>query len=81
AVDSSSAALIYSLTDDAGGRFQIDAKTGVVTVKDGTKLDFETASSHTIIAHVSDGLSGISNQTFTINVANAPPTKPVDGDS
>ena len=39
-------AVTYSLTDDAGGRFAIDATTGVVTVANGTLLDFETATSH-----------------------------------
>ena len=36
----------YTLDDDAGGLFAIDANTGVVTVAGG--LDYETASSHTI---------------------------------
>ena len=33
----------YSLTDDAGGRFAINASTGVVTVADGSLLNFESA--------------------------------------
>ena len=37
----------YSLTDDAGGRFQIDPLTGVVSVLDPTLLDYETSTSHT----------------------------------
>jgi hypothetical protein len=31
----------YTLTDDAGGRFAIDSVTGVVTVANGTALDYE----------------------------------------
>ena len=38
----------YSLTDDAGGRFAIDATTGLVTVADGSLLDREAAASHAI---------------------------------
>ena len=47
----------YSLTDNAGGRFAIDATTGVVTVANGSQLDFETATSHsiTVLATSSDG--------------------------
>ena len=36
------ARVTYCLTDDAGGRFAIDANTGVVTVADGSLLDYET---------------------------------------
>ncbi|WP_236235101.1 cadherin repeat domain-containing protein, partial [Pseudomonas tohonis] len=47
----------YELTDNAGGRFAINATTGVVTVADGSKLDYETATSHNITVKVtsSDG--------------------------
>ncbi len=58
----------YSLTDDAGGRFKIDGNTGVVTVNDGSLLDFETDTSHNITVEASDGIGGASNTTFTINV-------------
>ena len=45
----------YSLSDDAGGRFAIDANTGVVTVNGA--LDYEAATSHsvTILATSDDG--------------------------
>ncbi|MFM2043119.1 MAG: hypothetical protein RLY86_1695, partial [Pseudomonadota bacterium] len=81
APDPSGAALIYSLTQDAGGRFAIDGKTGVVTVADAGKLDFETATSHSITAQASDGKGGVSTQTFTIAVTNALPTTPTDTDA
>ena len=59
----------YSLSDDAGGRFTIDADTGEVSVADGGLLDFESATSHDInvVATSSDGST--SSETFTINVA------------
>ena len=61
--------LIYSLTDNAGGRFAIDASTGVVSVANGALLDFETATSHNIVVQVSDGTL-TSSQSFTIAVTN-----------
>jgi len=56
----------YSLTDDAGGLFAIDANTGVVTVAGA--IDRETAASYDIdITATSSDLS-TSVQTYTINV-------------
>ncbi|MGH1558850.1 cadherin repeat domain-containing protein [Caulobacter segnis] len=69
--------LTYSLLDDAGGRFAIDATTGVVTVADATKLNFEAASSHQITVQVSDG-TATSSASFTINVTNVAPSAPAD---
>ena len=71
----------YSLTDNAGGRFAIDATTGVVTVANGSLLDYETATSHniTVLATSTDGSSN--SQTFTIGVTNVndnPVTVPAD---
>jgi Ca2+-binding RTX toxin-like protein len=62
----------YSLADDAGGRFAIDADTGVVTVADGSLIDFETGASHSIVVRASDSGSPslTSQQTFTIAVTN-----------
>jgi Ca2+-binding RTX toxin-like protein len=72
--------ITYSLTDDAGGRFAIDPNTGVVTVADGTLLDYETATSHQITAQASDGTAS-STQTFLIAVTNVAPTVPADTDA
>ncbi len=60
--------ITYSLSDDAGGRFQIDANTGVISVADNTLLDYETATSHdvTVVATSSDGST--SSETFTIGL-------------
>jgi hypothetical protein len=49
------------------GRFAIDQQTGVVTVSDGSALDFDTAQSHTITVTASDG-AATSEQDFTISV-------------
>ena len=53
------ATVTYSLTDDAGGRFAINATTGVVTVADGSLLNYEADASHaiTVLATSSDGSS------------------------
>ena len=61
--------LSYSLTDTAGGRFAINASTGAITVANGSLLNFEAATSHTVTVQVSDG-SLTYSQAVTINVAN-----------
>ncbi|MBH0208303.1 MAG: hypothetical protein HP495_07260, partial [Nitrospira sp.] len=60
----------YSLTDTAGGRFAINASTGVITVADGSLLNYEAATSHTIIVQVTDAGGLTHDQTFTINLTN-----------
>lgn len=72
--------VVYSLTDDAGGRFAIDPSTGVVTVANGALLDFETSTSHQITVQASDG-TDVSTQNFTIGVADVAPSTPVDSDA
>ena len=59
----------YSLTDNAGGRFQINATTGVVTV--AAALDYETAPGHAynVTVQATDGIL-TSSQTFAIGVGN-----------
>ena len=59
----------YSLTNDAGGRFAINASTGVVTVANGALLDFETASSHQITVLATSADNSSSSRTFTIGVS------------
>ncbi|MFO0996629.1 MAG: Ig-like domain-containing protein [Alphaproteobacteria bacterium] len=68
-IDPSGGALTYSLIDNAGGRFAIDAVSGVVSVAAGAKLDYEAATSHTITVGASDG-TVTSSATFTINLIN-----------
>jgi hypothetical protein len=67
--DGTNSAISYTLSDDAGGRFAINVATGVVTVADGTLLDREAASSHTITVLATSADGSTSSQTFTINVA------------
>ncbi|RYY75249.1 MAG: tandem-95 repeat protein, partial [Gammaproteobacteria bacterium] len=60
----------YSLTDNAGGRFAINSTTGVITVANGSLLDYESATSHnvTVLATSSDGSTA--NRAFSISVTN-----------
>jgi len=69
--DVDDATLSYVMEElDAGGRFTIDASTGEITVLDGSLLDFETGSSHTIVTQVTDsgGLTYV--EYFTVSVLN-----------
>ena len=73
----------FSLSDNAGGRFQIDGNTGVVTVANAALLNYEDATSHdiTVADDGSSAANATSSQTFTINVNNVMPTVPVDDDA
>ncbi len=66
-VDTLSADTIaYSLSNSAGGRFAIDATTGVITVANGSLLDFETIASHVIVVRTTDTAGATLDKTFTI---------------
>ena len=78
--DVNGGAVTYSLTGDtSGGGFTINATTGVVTVADGSKIDFESSPGHayTVTVQSSDGTL-TSSQAFTINVGDVAMTTPVD---
>jgi VCBS repeat-containing protein len=59
----------YALTDDAGGRFTIDAANGSISYTNALRLDFEASPTHsiTIVATSSDGST--STLTTVINVS------------
>lgn len=59
----------FTLTNDAEGRFEIVA--GKLVVKDGSKLDYLTASSHQIDVEVTDADGNTFEKTLTINVTDA----------
>ncbi|MGI9275750.1 MAG: VCBS domain-containing protein [Endozoicomonas sp.] len=66
--------LTYSLTDNADGRFAINSSTGEITVADGSLLDYESSSSHSIIVQVSDGdLTHERSYNVSVNDANEAP--------
>ncbi len=56
------------MDDNAGGRFTIDANTGVVTVLDGSLLNYEAATSHSITIRATSADASFSTQSFTINL-------------
>lgn len=65
----------FSLTNDAGGRFQIDASTGVVTLAAWALINFEANASHSFTVKVEDagGLFDIESYTVSINDLNEAP--------
>ena len=69
---------IYTLTDDAGGRFAVDPATGEITVADGSLLDFESDASHSITVQVADSSGLTYAETFTITVTDQPDNPPSD---
>ena len=73
----------YSLTGDtSGGGFTINSTTGVITVADSTKLDYETTPSHayTVTAQASDGTL-TNSQAFTIALTDVAPSAPTDSNA
>ncbi|HUG25245.1 cadherin domain-containing protein, partial [Piscinibacter sp.] len=75
--DGSNNTVTYSLSDSAGGRFAIDASTGVVTVADGSLLDYEAATSHaiTVLATSADGSTA--SRSFTVALTDVNDNSPV----
>jgi serralysin len=59
----------YTLTDNAGGRF--DIVDGNVVVKDGSLLDYLSAKSHQITVEVKDSDGNVYTESLTINVSDA----------
>jgi|CXWL01.1.fsa_nt_gi hypothetical protein len=60
----------YSLTDTAGGRFAVNSSTGAITVADGSLLNYESATSHSVTVRVTDSGGLTYDETFTINLTN-----------
>ncbi len=75
AQDGSGDGVTYSLANDAGGRFQIDATTGAVTVANGALLNSAMATSHDIVVMATSADGSFVQKTFSIGVTNgnAPP--------
>ncbi|MFN7878298.1 MAG: beta strand repeat-containing protein, partial [Pirellula sp.] len=60
----------YALTNNAGGRFAINATTGQVTVANSSLLDFETNASHSITVQVTDTAGATFSKAITVSVTN-----------
>lgn len=67
--DAEGRGVTFALADAAGGRFAVDAATGVVTVANGRLLDFEAAASHGITVRATDAFGLSDEQAFTLRVA------------
>ncbi|MFZ4531051.1 MAG: cadherin domain-containing protein, partial [Alsobacter sp.] len=53
---------------DAAGRFVIDAATGIVSVVDGSRLDYETGPTQIVVIRATDQLGLFVDKTFAISV-------------
>ena len=74
--------MTYALTNSAGGRFAINATTGVVTVANAGAINYESASAHTIRIRVTDPTNLSREENFTVGVTNvneAPDIKSLTG--
>jgi hypothetical protein len=67
--DSTNNTIVYSLDSNAGGRFAVDASTGVLTVANGTLLNYEAQISHivTVRATSADGSFSVRTSTIQLN--------------
>ncbi|MEY4682251.1 MAG: hypothetical protein RLZZ276_3900, partial [Pseudomonadota bacterium] len=61
--------LSYALLSDAGGRFSIEAATGVIRVVDPRLVDFEDDASHEVVVRITDEDGNFSSHTLTLSVA------------
>ena len=72
--------MVYSLVDDAGGRFAIDAVNGQISVADGTRLDYETVPIWYVNVRATDG-SAFNDQLFAIALSDFMGETPSDSDT
>src|SRR5205085_2761295 len=66
--DATTNTVSYSLTDNAGGAFQIDASSGVITVLDGTKIDREAHASLGVTVRATSADGSTADKAFTIAI-------------
>ena len=58
----------YSLSDNSNGRFAINETSGVVTLSNGSLVDYETNTSHMITVQALSSDGSTNAQSFTIDV-------------
>lgn len=84
AVDLDGEAISWSLDDDAGGLFAINAATGAVSVAAGaTGLDFEAGATRSVTVRATSTDGSFSTRSFVITLQDVDEfdvTTPVDGD-
>lgn len=69
AADAEGDEVSWSLIDDAGGRFSIDAE-GRIRVVNGLALDFEAAARHDLIVRMTDANGASSDAVVSVSVTN-----------
>ncbi len=63
-------ALTYSIVSQSvSGAFTINSDSGAITVADGSKLNYESATSQTVTVRVADGSGAFYDKTFTISLS------------
>jgi len=62
--------LTFSLVDNAGGRFSIDAATGQIKVANASLLDFESAKQHVVTVRVADAAGAGAETSVTLALTN-----------
>ena len=60
--------ITFSLTDNAGGRFAIDPRTGVIHVANSALLDAETSRSHSVTVRATSSDGSFTIATFIITI-------------
>jgi VCBS repeat-containing protein len=68
----------YQLLDNAGGRFAINTTTGHVTVANGSLLNFEANTSHTIVVEVTDTAGATFSKLMTVMVTDVNDLAPIN---
>ncbi|MDX1930867.1 MAG: VCBS domain-containing protein [Pirellulaceae bacterium] len=64
-------ALTYSIVSQSvSGAFAVNSDTGVITVANGTLLNFEAQTSHTLTVRVTDGSGATFDKAYTIALNN-----------
>ncbi|MFM7738509.1 MAG: cadherin domain-containing protein, partial [Planctomycetota bacterium] len=83
-LDGTNNSVSYSLLDNAGGRFAIDSMTGLVTVANGSLINYELSSSHQITIQASSADGSFATASYTIQINDLDEfdvTTPTDQDS
>lgn len=80
--DPAGGTVTYYLVDSAGGRFAIDATSGIVTVAAANVVDYESSGgSYVLTIGVRDATADGEHRDFVIAVVNRPPSPPSDADA
>jgi Ca2+-binding RTX toxin-like protein len=68
ATDAEGDTFVWSMVNDSGGRFGIDAQTGALSVLNAAALDFESAASHNLTIRATDAQGAFTDHMFTVAV-------------